>query len=264
MISKVHHINCGSMLFINRFPVVCHVLLIETSNGLVLVDTGFGVEDVRDPTRIGPISNRRIIGPQLDMEETALFQVRRLGYDLSDVRHIILTHLDNDHVGGVADFPKALVHTTAAEAHTAFSGGRKARRYQPGQMPNPERLIGHPPGRETWKGFTNVLPLSQISDGLALVPFPGHTLGHACVAVETGSTTLLHCGDAFYHRGVLDSNIKIPLPIRVEEVVFGMQPWTLRKNHQKLRELYRDIDSNVDIICAHDPEMLSKYTSPDR
>ncbi|MCT9113339.1 MBL fold metallo-hydrolase [Streptomyces mirabilis] len=41
---------------------------------------------------------------------------RELGFDRTDVRHIVLTHFDADHIGGLSDFPHAQVHVTAAEA----------------------------------------------------------------------------------------------------------------------------------------------------
>ncbi|WP_223281445.1 MBL fold metallo-hydrolase [Streptomyces antnestii] len=45
--------------------------------------------------------------PVLDTGETAVRQVAALGYDIEDVRHIVLTHLDLDHAGGLRDFPPA-------------------------------------------------------------------------------------------------------------------------------------------------------------
>lgn len=36
---KVHHLNCGTMRPPGTPTLVCHVLLVETDNGLVLVDT---------------------------------------------------------------------------------------------------------------------------------------------------------------------------------------------------------------------------------
>ena len=51
---KVHHLNCGTMRPPLTPELVCHVLLVETPTGLVLVDSGFGLEDVRDPAgRLG-------------------------------------------------------------------------------------------------------------------------------------------------------------------------------------------------------------------
>ena len=94
--------------------LVCHCLLLETPGGLVLVDTGFGQRDIADP---GPSLGafRRMIRPVLDLEETAARQVVRLGFAVQDVRHVVLTHLDLDHAGGLPDFPHARVHVLAAE-----------------------------------------------------------------------------------------------------------------------------------------------------
>jgi glyoxylase-like metal-dependent hydrolase (beta-lactamase superfamily II) len=35
------------------------------------------------------------------------------------VRHIVLTHLDFDHAGGLEDFPEAIVHVMQTEIETA-------------------------------------------------------------------------------------------------------------------------------------------------
>lgn len=54
---RIHHLDCGTL----RTPVsrmVCHVLLLEVEDRLVLVDTGFGTEDVRDPHRPSPSTRR--------------------------------------------------------------------------------------------------------------------------------------------------------------------------------------------------------------
>lgn len=57
----------------------------------------------------------------LSEDETAIRQVERLGYTADDVRHIILTHLDIDHSGGLSDFPAAQVHVLQAEIDAAFA-----------------------------------------------------------------------------------------------------------------------------------------------
>ena len=63
MIYNVHHLHCGTMcpmcapLYGQKGlygKMVCHCLLIETDKGLVLVDTGFGMQDYLHPqTRLG-------------------------------------------------------------------------------------------------------------------------------------------------------------------------------------------------------------------
>lgn len=111
---KVHDLNCGTMRPPTA-PLVCHVLLVETDNGLVLVDTGFGSDDIADPARrLGP--TRHLIRPALRRDETAVHQIEQLGFRRDDVRHIVITHFDLDHIGGISDFPDAQIHVTAAEA----------------------------------------------------------------------------------------------------------------------------------------------------
>ena len=66
----MHHLNCGTMCpwgrrllngdggWLEPGRLVCHVLLIESSDGLVLVDTGFGTEDVRNPAQLDAAVSR--------------------------------------------------------------------------------------------------------------------------------------------------------------------------------------------------------------
>lgn len=114
---RVHHLNCGTdcplggALFdgcsigaLGR--IVCHCLLIETdAHGLVLVDTGYGLRDVAHPhqhpnPRI-TLPWRLMLNIRLHGHETAVRQVEALGYLADDVRHIVATHLDFDHAGGL-------------------------------------------------------------------------------------------------------------------------------------------------------------------
>jgi glyoxylase-like metal-dependent hydrolase (beta-lactamase superfamily II) len=123
---RIHHLNTGTMCPIGRRLVngtggiwqrarmVCHCLLIETNDGLALVDTGLGLDDIAQPHRLGRRWVRQT-APRLDPVETAFQQVKALGYSPNDVRHLLLTHLDRDHAGGVPDFPKAKVHVHRRE-----------------------------------------------------------------------------------------------------------------------------------------------------
>lgn len=106
----------------NRTPAImqrghlsCHCLLIEHDSGLVLVDTGLGLEDVRHPRERLSGLFLNLIKPDFREELTAIRQIERLGYDPKDVRHILLSHLDFDHAGGLDDFPHATVHLMRAE-----------------------------------------------------------------------------------------------------------------------------------------------------
>lgn len=96
-------------------------LLVETNRGLVLVDTGFGTGDFRNPGRLMRFFTAAM-GSRRDLRETALQQVQQLGYQPGDVRHIIITHLHLDHAGGLPDFPVANVHLYHLEYKHIASG----------------------------------------------------------------------------------------------------------------------------------------------
>ena len=254
---KVHHLNCGTMTPMTG-TMVAHVLLVETADGLVLVDTGFGARDIDDPgRRLGPL--RHVIRPALSRAETALEQVERLGFDRTDGRHLGATPFDLDHVGGLADFPHATVHTTAAEAAAVMSPTLKERvRYRRAQLGHGPNIVGHEPTGEPWRGFAGARELGEIAPGIVLVPLPGHTRGHACVAVDAGHRWVLHCGDAFYDPATLHGTANAPVTLRVMETLFATSRRQVRDNHARLAELARAADPELLIVCAHDAEQLRR------
>ena len=206
---RIHHLNCGCMCPIGgalfdgfskglTSSLVCHCLLIETDHhGLVLIDTGFGTADVEQPTRrLSPffIAFNNI---QFERRYTALDQIRRLGFAPDDVRHIILTHLDFDHAGGLDDFPQARVHLMQREIDAAnhTHGFIGPRRYRPKQWENVSDWHFYQPDGEPWFGFESVRELAGLPPEILLIPLYGHTLGHAGIAIDKGDGWLLHAGD---------------------------------------------------------------------
>ena len=237
-------------------PIVCHVLLVETDNGLVLVDTGYGTHDCDNPARVGP--SRFIFRPAMDRNESAVRQVERLGFLREDVRHIVVTHFDMDHIGGISDFPEALIHATAAEVLGAVrtpSLQEKAR-YRPAQLAHGPKLVEHAPDGEKWRGFAAAKELTEISQGIVLVSLPGHSRGHACIAVDAGNRWVLHCGDAFYHPGTVDGTSTVPGPIKAIEPLLAFDRKQVRDNHSRLTELYERREPDLLMVCAHDPTLL--------
>jgi glyoxylase-like metal-dependent hydrolase (beta-lactamase superfamily II) len=238
---------------------VCHVLVVETENGLVLVDSGLGSRDCDDPARrVGPM--RRFIRPVFDHDETAVRQLDRLGFSRDDVRHIVVTHFDPDHIGGISDFPDAQIHVTAAEAFGAMHPptlGEKFR-FHISKWAHNRKVIEHDPDGEQWRGFAAAKELDDISPGIVVISLPGHTRGHACVAVDAGHRWILHCGDAFFQHGTLDGHSRTARALTAFETLTAFDRKQVVDNHSRLAELYQRQEPDLLIVCAHDATLYER------
>lgn len=246
---RIHHLDCGTL----RTPVgvmVCHVLLVEVDDRLVLVDTGFGLADVASPRRLGPV--RHVLFPDLDPARTAVGRIRALGLDPSAVSDIVLTHGDLDHAGGIPDLPRARVHLLRAEADAigARRGLQSVQRYRPGHWSHHPHLVLHSPGSTTWKGLAGAVPLDEVAPGMLMVPLPGHTPGHAGVVLPLADgRSLLHIGDAALDAETLRTG-RVRPDVRLRQHVIADDPATMRRTQRLLAPLARDPE--VLLVNSHD------------
>jgi glyoxylase-like metal-dependent hydrolase (beta-lactamase superfamily II) len=236
--------------------LVCHCLLIEGADGLVLIDTGFGTGDVADRRQLGGPFNA-IVRPRLLAEETAHAQIITLGLDPADVRHIVTTHLDLDHAGGLPDFPTAEVHLLGKELTEAMNPGwRERQRYVASHWAHGPRWVEHETGGDEWLGFEGIRILPGSDAEILLIPLPGHTLGHTGVAIRDGEGWLLHCGDAYFHHGEVQTPPHCPPGLRVFEALNQADGASRRQNLERLRELAERHRGEVELICSHDATTL--------
>jgi glyoxylase-like metal-dependent hydrolase (beta-lactamase superfamily II) len=269
---RVHHLDCGALhppfgglvsgsgpLFA-RGHMVCHCLLVETDRGLVLIDSGIGLEDIARPVERLGRTMLSMLGVKLDPEITAARQIERLGFDRRDVRHIVLTHLDLDHAGGLSDFPEAKVHVARTEYDAAVHPThlRDRQRYRPQQWAHGPDWARYDTRGERWNGFECVRDLEGLPPELLLVPLVGHSRGHSAVAVDTGKGWLLHAGDAyFFHGEARPDEPFCPAGLRFFQWFVQAEAEARLWNQQRLRELVRD-HADVRVFCAHDETELQR------
>jgi len=268
---RIHHLNCGSHcplggaifdgashgLFAHG---VTHCLLVETGSGLVLVDTGYGLEDVRHPRSRLAWTWPTVLNAQLSEADTALRQIEALGFSAEDVRHIVLTHLDFDHAGGIEDFPHARVHVMERERDVAERKRRgfvTRQRYRPLQWDSVRDWRTYSADGEPWFGFEAVRDLDGLSPEILLVPLAGHTVGHAGVAIATPQGWLLHAGDAYLHHEQMDiGHPRCPWGLAIYERIMDTDRSARAANQERLRQLKRQHADTVAVFCSHDAREL--------
>ncbi|MDR5806635.1 MBL fold metallo-hydrolase [Caballeronia sp. LZ001] len=268
---RVHHLNCisscplGGKLFdgrtaslLRRGELTCHCLLVESEGGLVLIDTGFGLRDVADPSSRLSTFFLAMLKPDFREEMTALRQIERMGFCASDVRHILLSHLDFDHAGGLDDFLNATVHMLQIEREYAARQltWLDRQRFRPQQWSTRANWQVHAErGGDTWYGFERVLPLAGFSDDIAFIPLRGHTFGHAGVAVRAGKRWLLHATDAYFYHTEMDGvRPHCTAGLAFYQWMMGKDGNARRRNQGRLRALCNDPSArDITVFSGHDP-----------
>lgn len=269
---RIHHVNCGILRpyggrFLDGYShgqaarFVSHCWIIETNEGLVLVDTGLGMEDVRQPEHRINALFRKFARPSLNGELTARRHVERLGFQTEDVRHILLTHMDFDVAGGISDFPQAQVHVMRDEWNAAIQrrSWLDRRRYRPVQWQQHAFWNFYDAGRESWFGFPCV-KLNGLSEDIHMVALPGHSAGHAGVAVRTRAGWMLHAGDAYMYRQELErEGYRCPMGLRLFERAMETNHRDRMATLRKLRDLVFDHEKEVRVCSSYDAIELSAY-----
>lgn len=272
---RIHHLNCGTINvpggvsligtggFFRRAQGVTHCVLVETTEGLLLIDSGIGKRDCLSPSRLMRWMFK-FGGYPFDVQETAVERVKQLGYNPEDVRHIALTHFHFDHAGGVPDFPHAKIHIYRNE-YEAVTQPRDIYEKHPYRREhwahNPDWVV-HDLQGDRWFGFART-PLVELgSTAFCFVPLTGHTRGHSAVALRMPEAWLLHCGDAYTYHGEVDpvSPRRAPYQRSLRLLMNLNRAFRAIGAHSpRLRALVADHGEDVILTCSHDPVEFEKF-----
>jgi N-acyl homoserine lactone hydrolase len=190
----------GDSTFTEWMPVWCFV--IEHPDGLTVVDTGSMADaaPVLFPPWMPLLARAARIRLTPD-EEIGPLMLKR-GLDPKDVRRVILTHLHQDHDGGMKYFPDAEFiiareEWAAASGMAGRMGGYMNFRWPEWLAPT---LVDF--DQEPYGSFPASHALTPSSD-IRLVPTHGHSLGHMSVVIEEDSQAVMMAGDASYSQALL-------------------------------------------------------------
>jgi glyoxylase-like metal-dependent hydrolase (beta-lactamase superfamily II) len=248
-------------------PRPINVYVIEHRDGLVLFDTGQDRASVTDPhyfpRGILGFFYRRLARFAISAGDTLTAQLAALGYRASDVTMAILSHLHQDHIGGIAELPNAEIVVSASD----WSEIDKPGALLEGVMADHVRLPGvtyrpvdippavHAEMDAAIAPFTHALDLR--GDGsLLLLPTPGHSPGSMSLLVRAegwaaeGLPPLLLVGDLTYDVSLLVGEHVPGVGERKGLLASTRAVLGLRKRHPELV-----------VLAAHDPAASGLLTA---
>lgn len=249
----VHHLNCVKIVSPISDHVTGHCLLLEDDSGnLALIDTGMGVMDTRHPAeRIGT-DLINMVGFRFEESITAIRQIEKLGFNALNLSDCILSHLDPDHAGGLADFPWATVHVSSEEWEH-FNSGHP--RYLPHQLAHRPLIARYGPSGAKWFGFEARRVQSYLQWEILLVPLFGHTKGHCGVAIKKDQQWIFYVGDAYYLQEELQEGVLHPVS---ELATASADDNELRlRSLEQIRQLKKE-HPEITIFCYHDGSELDQ------
>ena len=227
--------------FTDWLPI--YVWVIEHPEGLIVIDTGIPA-DANAPLYFPPFMPlmRRAAPFKITPEQEIGPQMRQLGLDPEAVRWVIMTHLHQDHDGGMHYFPNAefLISRQEWDAATGFGGrmgGYLNFRWQEWLRPTLVDFADGPHGP-----FAGQHIVTEAGD-LRLVPTPGHSVGHLSVILKEGNHALFFAGDVSYTEQLL-------LDRQFDGV--GFSPEQHRATYANI--LAYAADQPIVYLPSHDPE----------
>jgi glyoxylase-like metal-dependent hydrolase (beta-lactamase superfamily II) len=193
-------------------PRPINVYVIEHAKGLILFDTGQDRASVTDgtyfPGGFTGLIYDRLARFRIGEQDTLTAQLATLGYAPADVGTAIVSHLHQDHIGGLRELTAADLLVSADEWAELSKAAPELRGFlrQHIQLPGLtwHHLTMEPANDPSLAPFTESLDV--MGDGsLMLLPTPGHTAGSMSLLVRRGTKApLLLTGDLTYGAEILE------------------------------------------------------------
>jgi N-acyl homoserine lactone hydrolase len=235
-------------------PRPINVYVIEHGSGLVLFDTGQDRRSVTEatyfPRGIVGLLYRRLARFTLGESDTLTQRLAAAGYTIADVHTVVLSHLHQDHIGGLRELGHARIVASAAERAEIGRPAALLDGYLTDHISLPgllwDEVVPRPLDDPAILPFRAAHDL--FGDGrLMLVPTPGHTAGSLSLLLrERGMPHMLFVGDLTYDVTSLAA-----------EAVPGVGKRPLLRASTRLVNDYVQRHPGTLVLAAHDPSAAS-------
>ena len=192
-------------------PRPVNVYVIEHAKGLILFDTGQDRASVTDtsyfPGGIAGYLYDRLARFDIAENDTLTAQLAALGYVPADVDTAIVSHLHQDHIGGLRELTGSELLVSAAEWAELAKPAPELRGFLRSHIQLPglrwHQVSPEPADDPALAPFTESMDV--MGDGsLMLLPTPGHTAGSVSLLVRRAARPpLLLAGDLTYGAEIL-------------------------------------------------------------
>jgi glyoxylase-like metal-dependent hydrolase (beta-lactamase superfamily II) len=192
-------------------PRPVNVYVIEHARGLILFDTGQDRASVTDdayfPGGLAGYLYHRLARFDIGEDDTLTAQLAMLGYVPADVDTVIVSHLHQDHIGGLRELTGSELLVSAAEWTELTKPASELRGFLRSHIQLPglkwHQVSLEPTSDPALAPFTQSLDV--MGDGsLVLLPTPGHTAGSVSLLIRrTGRPPLMLAGDLSYGAEIL-------------------------------------------------------------
>ena len=209
-----------------RIKGAMHAVLVEAEDALVLIDAGFG-----------PELPEALVGRyELKREKGLMDHLQEAGHSAEDVTHVVLSHLDADHVGWALE-PPSFPNATVYLQEDALEEAR--------EMPEGDGRREAIPGVEKGiqEGWCELLSGSgEIVPGVRVEVRSGHSAGHQIAWIGSGDAAALYTADLAPAKIWLDPDL-----------ISGVDtdPEAARRNRIEVLEEAESKDATV--ILYHEP-----------
>ena len=227
--------------FTDWLPIYSWV--VEHPEGLMVIDTGIPT-NANAPVYFPPYYPlvRRAAPFDIQPEQEIGPQMRRLGLSTNDVRWVVLTHLHQDHAGGMQYFPQAEFIISRTEWQAAQGIAGQLAGYLNWRWPDWLKPTQVDFDRAPYGPFPSSVTLTQAGD-VRLLPTPGHSAGHLSAVVQEEAQAIFIAGDASYSQALL-------LADSVDGV--GVDPQAERRSHAQI--MAYAAQQPLVYLPSHDPD----------